>query len=95
MTITYTNKNFKTTPEKTTFLVQRKNHFSTDSFVTPNTIFRSDISDGVERYFHDRDKTYGFIQKNQYGKTPFYLVDKLEILEKIGKLGELRSQTHI
>ena len=66
-------------------------YFDTDGYVTPNTLFRHEISDGIHRLFHDRDKQYGFIKPNAINETPFYLVEREKVLLKLGKLGQLQS----
>ena len=71
--------------------VIREKYFNTDGFVTPNTLFRHEISDGIHRLFHDRDKQYGFIKPNAINETPFYLVEREKLLLKIGKLERLKS----
>ena len=70
----------------------RKTYFNRDSFVTPNTMFRYEISSGFERLFHARDVQYGFIKKHLFGQTPFYLADKERVLGLLGELGTLQSQ---
>jgi hypothetical protein len=71
--------------------VVREKYFNTDGFVTPNSLFRHDISDGIHRLFHDRDKQYGFIKPNARNETPFYLVERERVLLKLGQLGQLQS----
>ena len=72
-----------------------KKYFITDSFVTPNSLFRYEISDGVHRLFHARDKEYGFIEKNSYGKTPFYLKEQERVLGLLGILSQNDSNFDI
>ena len=54
-------------------------------------MFRHEISNGVQRLFHDRDKQYGFIKPNARNETPFYLVERERVLLKLGQLGQLQS----